>query len=265
MRDIRTYHIDDWWEELKTKELSPKYLNDIHQWLKRFMNEAFRLEITDKPVQFPETMKEPKKDIEWISEVEQSRILEHIPKPDKIVFELLFLTGLRVGEAIGLQRNDIDFKKGRTIISHTVKRDRKTIGLTKAENIRIIPHTEPIERCLRKAVKTTTLKGLVFLNKWGRIYTNDYLSATFKKACKATGVNPIKLKNGTRHSFGMRMISNGVDIWTTSKAMGHSDIKMTQNYADILSDRLKEAYEKGSRNVAGSKAANGQVIDFSVK
>jgi len=41
----------------------------------------------------------------------------------------------------------------------------------------------------------------------------------------------------------MRMVGSGVDIWTTSKAMGHSDIKMTENYAEILATRLREAYK----------------------
>ena len=254
MRDIRAIHIDDWWKKLKRKKLSPHYMNDIQQWLKRFFNEAKELDIIEKVPRFPKAMKQAKKEIKWLSEYEQSCVFEQIPKSDRDIFEFMFLTGVRVGEAIALQRSDINFKKGRTIIRHTVKRDRHTVGKTKAQNIRVVPHIEEIERCLRKAVKVTGLNNLVFINKWGRIYTNDYLNSTFKKACQAAGVEPVHLKNGTRHSFGMRMISSGVDIWTTSKAMGHSDIKMTENYADILADQLKDAYEKTRKKHVRLKA-----------
>ena len=45
------------------------------------------------------------------------------------------------------------------------------------------------------------------------------------------------------------MIASGVDIWTTSKAMGHSDIKMTERYAAVLPEGLKAAYEKRLQHV----------------
>ena len=255
MRDIRAIHLNKWWKKMKKKELSPKYMNDVHQWLKRFMKEAYELDIITKVPKFPNTLKVPKKSIEWLQEEEQLEILELVPKHDVDIYDFMFLTGVRVSEAIALRRSDIDFKKGRTIIQHTVKKDRHTIGLTKSQNVRVIPHTEEIEECLRRAVKVTGLNDQVFINQWGRIYTQDYLRDRFFKALDAAGLKRIPLKNGTRHSFGMRMVSRGVDIWTTSKAMGHSDIKMTQNYADILASQLKDAYKKNSRS-------NAAILDF---
>ena len=258
MRDIRAFHIDNWWEDLKDKGLSPHYMNDIHQWLKRFMGEAYELDIIEKVPRFPATLDKPEQDIEWLAEDEQLRVFEELPKYDRPIFDFMFLTGVRVSEAIATHRSDIDFKRGRTVIQHTVKRDRHTIGYTKNKKPRIIPHVEEVMECLETALKFSGLNKLLFTNKWGRIYTQDYLRSTFKKACIKSGVKPIHLKNATRHSFGMQMVNSGVDIWTTSKAMGHSDIKMTENYANILAEGLKSAYRKRSRNVADIKDATRQ-------
>jgi len=265
MRDIRAFHIDEWWEKLKGNGLSPHYMNDIQQWLKRFMNEAKELEIIEKVPRFPKAMKKVKKDIEWIRKDEQIKILCELPEHDRPIFEFMFLTGVRVGEAIALHRADVDMQRKRTIICHTIKRDRRTIGTTKNQSPRIIPHAIEIERSLKESLKITGLNKLVFMNKWGRIYTEDYLRDTFRKACKKAGVKRIHLKNATRHSFGMRLIENGIDIWTTKEAMGHSDIKMTENYVSLMADSLMDAYDTPRRNAAESKTTVTQVISFKGK
>ena len=261
MRDIRAFHIKEWWLGLKAKGLSKHYMNDIHQWLKRFFTEAYELDVIEKVPHFPDLMQTPEPDIEWLTQEEQDRVFTEIPKYDRPIFEFMFLTGCRVSEAIALHRSDIDIKRGRTIIQYTVKRDRKTIGPVKNKKFRIVPHVEDIEECLRNALKVSGLNKLLFTNKWGRIYTQDYLRDTFYRACKKAGVQPIKLKNATRHSFGTQMIEAGNDIWTTSKAMGHSDIKMTEKYAAVLAEGLKDAYKKRSRKVAGIKRATWQEVE----
>ena len=57
------------------------------------------------------------------------------------------------------------------------------------------------------------------------------------------------------------MVDSGVDIWTTSKAMGHSDIKMTEKYAAVLAEGLKAAYKKRSRNVVRLKPTTLQEVE----
>ena len=105
-----------------------------------------------------------------------------------------------------------------------------------------IPITEDIRRCLAKAINNLT--GYVFVNKWGRHYSYEYIRAIWHEACKNADVEPIQLKNATRHSFGMRLISQGVDMWRVSKAMGHSSERMTENYVNMLPEDMKEFYQK---------------------
>ncbi|MBW2094187.1 MAG: tyrosine-type recombinase/integrase [Deltaproteobacteria bacterium] len=248
MRDIRAYHIADWWQELQGKGLSAHYLNDILQWVKRFFGEAKDLDIIEKVPRFPRAKSLPKQDIQWYTEAEQVAVLSHLPEYDQPIFDFLFLTGVRVGEAIGLQRSDVDMVRGRTVIQHTIKRDG-SLGPTKNRKPRVIPHVPEILDCYKRQA----VKGLkyMFVNKWGRRYSDDYLRDTFRRACLDAGLEPIKLKNATRHSFGMGLIENGEDIWTVSKAMGHSDIRMTEHYVKVLAKRTRGLY--GRR-----KCANGE-------
>jgi len=241
MRDIKAYHVDEWWQGLKAKGLSGHYSNDILQWLTRFFSEAEKLDIIEKPIKrWPDPAPVPEPEVDaWLSETQQLAILEYLPKHDRPIFDFMFLTGVRVNEATGLQRRDTDWDKHITIIRHTIKRDG-SLGPTKNKKKRIIPHVAEIVGCLKGGL--SGLHQYAFTNKWGRRYSDDYLRDTFRAACEAAEVKPLKLKNATRHSFGMGMLRKGFDIWQVSKTMGHSDINMTENYAKMLTEEMESAY-----------------------
>jgi integrase len=250
MRDIRAFHVDEWWNDLKGKGLSPKYSNDCLQWLKRFFNVAKALEIIERVPNFPDPLAVPDTEIDWISEEDQLKVLRRIPKHDRPIFDFLFLTGCRVMESAGLQRSDVDYKKALVVLRHTIKRNGE-LGFTKTRKKRVIPLVDEIKACLELAVPNLT--GYVFVNKWGRRYSHEYLRSTWHQACQAAGVEPIKLKNATRHSFGMKLITQGVDMWRVSKTMGHSSERMTENYVEMLADEMKEMYGRRTKRGQNKK------------
>jgi integrase len=249
MRDIVPWHIDEWWRELRKKGLSNTYCNDIQTWLRSFFNNALRLDVIEKMPIFPDFLdiKSPEVD-EWLTESEQLAVLGAIPEYDRPIFDFMFLTGVRVGEACGLQRSDI--KNGIVTIRHTVKRDG-SIGIVKNKKPRRIP-LRAVEQCFSTVV--VNLSGYVFINKWSRRYSDDYLRETFYKACDSAGVKRIKLKNATRHSFGMGLLRKGYDIWQVSKIMGHSDIKITEHYAKMVDSDIGGAYGRHSKTIVSAKS-----------
>jgi integrase len=261
MRDIRAYHIDEWWDTIKKKELSPKYMNDIHQWLKRFFTMAASIDIVEKIPKFPapESIPEPEVD-EWLTEEEQLTVLQNLPEYDRPIFDFLFLTGCRVNEATALQRKDTDWRRNVTVIRHTIRRD-KTLGPVKNKKKRVVPHFEELIDCLKALPNITPYR---FINKWGRRYHAEYLRDTFRTACEKAGLEPIKLKNATRHSFGMGLLRRGHDIWQVSKVMNHSTIKMTEHYAGMLAEEMKGMYGRrnSSQNLAKRKNMASQISDF---
>jgi len=244
LRDIRAYHIDQWWTELLGKGLAPRTLNDLRQWLLSFLTQAQRLDIIEKVPRFPDPVDVPIKHIAWISEEEQLKVLNALPEYDRPIFDFLFLTGCRVNEATGLQRTDTDWIKGLTIINHTIRRDG-SLGGTKNKKPRVIPHFPELVECLKS--KVVKLNSYQFVNKWGKRYSDDYLRDRFNEACETVGVEPIPLKNATRHSFGMGLLRKGFNIWQVSKAMNHSTIRMTEYYVEVLAEETKVMYGRGSR------------------
>jgi site-specific recombinase XerD len=123
------------------------------------------------------------------------------------------------------------------VISKTVKRDG-SIGIVKNKKPRRIP-LHAVSECL---ISDVISLEFVFLNRWGRRYSDDYLRDTFYKACDKAGIKRIKLKNATRHSFGMGLVNKGYDAWQVSKAMGHSDLKITEHYIKMQDKEIAGMY-----------------------
>jgi len=242
MRDVAAWTIDEWWTELKCKNLAPAYLNDILGWLKSFFRYALDVDVIEKmPKRFPEPLKLPGPEVdEWFSKEDQDRVLDHIPAHDQQIFQFLFITGVRVNEACALQRTDINRKDGIVTIRNTVKRDG-TVGVVKNKRPRRIPLNAVIQ-CVNGGV--VNLAGYVFINKWGRRYHAEYLRETFNKACDDAKIKRIKLKNATRHSFGMGLVGKGYDAWQISKIMNHSDVKVTEYYIKMLDKDIAGAYDQ---------------------
>jgi integrase len=256
MRDIKAWNIDEWWDLLKEKGLSAKYLNDCRQWLLKFFRKAYDQTIIERVPPFPDPEDEPETDVEdYLTEEEQLTVLDTLPGYDRPIYDFLFLTGVRVNEAAGLQRRDTTWDRQVTVIRHTIKRDG-SLGSTKNKKKRVIPHVPEIVGCLKDGL--SGFHQYAFVNKWGRRYSDDYLRDTFRKACETAGVKPIPLKNATRHSFGMGLLRKGFDIWQVSKTMGHSDIKMTENYAKMLVKEMEEMYGRPDKIPTTEKMMGGK-------
>jgi integrase len=245
MRDIVSWHVDEWWDALEEKELSPAYMNDIHVWVKSFFRRAKDLDVIDKMPIFPKPPSVPEPEVEdfW-SEGEQLAVLGALPEHDRPIYDFLFLTGCRVNEATGLQRVDVDRKNKAIIIKHTRKRDG-SLGIVKTKKRRRISYrlAPDLKECLKVS---NLLSPFQFLNKWGRPYTDDYLRDTIYTICDQMGIKRIKLKNASRHSFGMGLVSKGFDAWQISKAFEHSSVRMTEHYIKMAESEKDKMYGRGS-------------------
>ena len=256
MRDITPLVIDNWWRDLQSKNLSQKYCNDILQWLKSLFKQAHELAVIEAPIRrWPEPFSLPGPEInDWLSRDEQAQILDALPSYDQPIFEFLFRTGVRVNEATGLQRSDINWQKRIITIRHTRKRDG-SLGITKNRKPRIIPLVDALQDCL----KVSALSPYQFLNKWGRPYSDDYLRDTFNRVCQDVTGRTLKLKNATRSSWGMNLIAEGVDPYKVSKGYGHSDMRITEHYAQIVAREFERLYEEDKPN---NSSTNPQCFDL---
>jgi integrase len=138
------------------------------------------------------------------------------------LFRLLVIflvnTGLRRQEAIRLMSADVDFAKRLLALSHT-----------KSKRVRIIPLNETAYQALRE-VGPSMFSAIDM----------EIASRTFGKYVKRAKMTGFHL-HSLRHTFATNLIAMGVDIYTVSRLLGHSDIRTTMIYAKSNTDLLKSA------------------------
>ncbi len=155
---------------------------------------------------------------------------------DKAILETLYSTGIRVGELVGLNVEDVDFIGG--II--------KVKGKGKKE--RIIPIGDKALKAIRNYLDrrkvTSKQSRSLFLNTRGkRINPRSVyriVDKYIKMISKKQGVSPHTL----RHSFATHLLDRGADLRSVQELLGHANLSTTQIYTHISSRRLKEVYNK---------------------
>jgi site-specific recombinase XerD len=94
--------------------------------------------------------------------------------------------------------------------------------------------------------------GFLFVNKWGRHYSQDYLNNAWNKAVNDAGYKYIPLKNASRHSLGTKLAVEGYGEDIISKVLGHSNTRTTQHYTRYASDSFKPFFKR--RNMKKAEA-----------
>lgn len=173
--------------------------------------------------------------------------IENTTIKDMITFA--FYTGMRLNEIVNLTWRNVNL----TTRIITVGDEQFT---TKGRNQRYIPICEEVfevlVKCKTKDVKGTTssilplskvekLNGYVFCKPNGEVFTGDYISKTFKKACREAGIDKDIHFHSLRHSFASNLVQKGVNLYTIKELLGHSSIATTEIYSHLNMDALKAA------------------------
>jgi integrase/recombinase XerD len=156
---------------------------------------------------------------------------------DTAMLGLLYSSGLRVSELIGIKLGDINFEAGFIRV------------LGKGSKERIVPvHRRAIEKVKQyvKQERPEILKKrqspYLFITKRGRPMTRQRFWQTLKAAGKKAG---IELSPHTmRHCFATHLLEGGADLRSVQKMLGHSDISTTQIYTKVTTDRIKKIFKK---------------------
>ncbi len=177
---------------------------------------------------------------------------------------ILFKTGLRISEFVGLTIADIDLKNGVISVNHQLQRKRNmeyVIEETKTEcGTRLVPMTDGVKKCFRKIIenrkkpKTEPMidgkVGFLYLDKndmpmvalhWEKYF--QHICEKYNKIYKAE--MPKVTPHVCRHTFCSNMAKSGMNPKTLQKIMGHSDIGVTLNtYTHVGFEDIQKEMKK---------------------
>ncbi|MEM8930989.1 MAG: site-specific tyrosine recombinase XerD [Acidobacteriota bacterium] len=155
---------------------------------------------------------------------------------DKAMIELLYATGLRVSELVGLELDQLRLDQG------------FLIAFGKGSKERVVPVGESAEgwvgRYLAEA-RPGLARGrhrFVFVNHRGLGLTRQGFWGILKAYGRAIGLDTVS-PHVLRHSFASHLLEHGADLRVVQMMLGHSDISTTQIYTHIHQHRLRSIYD----------------------
>ena len=182
------------------------------------VDEAFRL--MESPKSFPEKPSAASK---------ESRLR------DRAILELLYSSGLRVSELVGLNFNQLDLDLG---IVRVMGKGRKE---------RIVPvGAKAIEASKAYLEERRVFKGEnpIFINSFGGRLTARSVGRLIKKYTRHSGIFRKVSPHSLRHTFATHLLDAGADIREIQEMLGHSSLSTTQRYTHVSMGKLMEVYDK---------------------
>ena len=158
---------------------------------------------------------------------------------DIAMLELLYATGIRVGELVGLDVDDVD-------------RDRNVVRvLGKGRKERAVPFGRPAARALdfwvRQARPLLVVDGAgpaLFVGARGRrIDQRAVRTLVHRRIAEVPGAPDIG-PHGLRHSAATHLLEGGADLRSVQELLGHASLATTQRYTHVTTDRLRRAYQQ---------------------
>jgi len=171
--------------------------------------------------------------------LEAPMLTTHYGLRDKAMLELLYATGIRVSELIGLNLDDAHLTMGFVRCIGKGNKERIIpLGRTAATAIQ-----EYLDKGRPQFIKNQREESL-FVNHHGRRLTRQGFWKILKGLTKEAGIEKDLTPHTLRHSFATHLLENGADLRAVQEMLGHSDISTTQIYTHVTKTRLKDVYSQ---------------------
>jgi integrase len=145
--------------------------------------------------------------------------------------------GLRRGELLALGKDAVDLKHRRLDVRRNFYRGR--FGTPKSGKAREVPLNDTATRALT-AHQHTRSEDLVFCDGKGRPFTATRMRSELRRICKRAGLRRLGW-HVLRHTFASHLVMRGVPLAVVQKLMGHSSIVVTQRYAHLVPQMVRDA------------------------
>jgi len=157
---------------------------------------------------------------------------------DKAMLELLYATGIRVSEIIGLNVADVNLERG-------------TVRCTGRNGARVIPLYPAAVKALRRYLEEVRPlviecpdETALFVNMSGERMSRQGFWKIIKQYQEKAGIQKDVTPHTLRHSFAAHLLENGADLRSIQEMLGHADISSTQIYTRVVGHDLNRVYRR---------------------
>jgi integrase/recombinase XerC len=163
-------------------------------------------------------------------------------KRDRAILELLYASGLRVSELVGLNLGDVD-RKGQMLRVLGKGRKERVVPFGKSAQDALDAYW-PIrgEILLRPGAKPET--QAVFLNRFAYRLGTRSIREIVKKYSRLANVNWDLHPHALRHAFATHLLADGADLRAIQELLGHVSLSTTQRYTQVSIQQLMNVYDK---------------------
>ena len=203
--------------------------------------------ITEDPTESLGTPKVGRSLPKYLTADEVSRLLDEGYKHgtnegqrDAVMMELLYATGLRVGELVSLNLGDVNTEESYVRCLGKGSKERIVHLYPKAllELKKYMKTARPVMLGKRKEEQA------LFVNHRGERLTRQWVWSVLKNYAQAAGIKSSITPHTLRHSFATHLLQNGASLRHVQELLGHSSISTTQVYTHLTSPYVREEYEK---------------------
>jgi integrase/recombinase XerD len=198
--------------------------------------------VRDNPAALLETPRLPRRLPRALSKRDATALVESpgeqslLARRDRAMLELLYGSGLRASELVGLRPADVDLQA--QILVCRGKRDRQRLVPIGDAARRAL--TEYLEQARPRLVRGTD-PGVLFVNSRGRRMDRQALWRIVRTRARAAGLRG-GFPHALRHSFASHLLEGGADLRSVQALLGHADIGTTEIYTHLPTDAVRRLY-----------------------
>jgi integrase/recombinase XerC len=160
---------------------------------------------------------------------------------DTAILELLYATGMRVGELAGLSVRDVDLAEGYALVYGKGSKERVVPVGRKANNA-VNLYLELSRPVLYAKAKIP--HDILFVNKDGGPLSDRSIRRLVDKYVEATAIAKNVSPHTIRHTFATHLLNNGADLRSVQELLGHVNLSTTQLYTHVTKERIKSIYQQ---------------------
>lgn len=158
---------------------------------------------------------------------------------DRAMLELLYATGLRVSELVGLKLREVNLEAGYVITVGKGNKER-LVPIGDSARLSVLTYLENVRPSYDPLGKSQSL----FLTRLGAGMSRQAFWNIIKKRSHCAGIRKNISPHTLRHSFATHLLENGADLRSVQIMLGHADLATTQIYTHVTRDRLKKLHQK---------------------